>query len=166
MLGAATLILILAAGYVAGGEERLLPACAAIRCDGRVVEDNLGVLQFCVPRGFKVRREVGQHGDVHYGITKGRRARRYELLITSGPYFPGRLPEWAQKCDVRRWRSPDWKGEDCRLAGVKSASRYITLNAPMGYAVYEDVPSEIAARFDRILDSLCWQAWRHSGKAR
>ena len=140
-------------------DSRQVPACLDTRCTGKRIKDNLGVLRFCIPRGVDVRTEVGDHGDVHYSIKVRLHGRSYELLVASGPYFPGRLPEWTNGCNVRHWHNPESRGEDCRLETAATASRYITLNAPMGYAVYRDVPAEVAARFDLVLDSLCWSDW-------
>jgi hypothetical protein len=92
-------------------------------------------------------------------VTTRRHGKVFELVIVSGPYYTGRPPVWAAGCDVHNWQSPESSGEDCRVLGT-ARSRYITLNAPMGYAQYRDVPVEIATQFDRILDSLCWQEWK------
>src|SRR6267142_7020818 len=136
--------------------DRPIPACAQRRCAGKPIKASLGVLEFCVPRGVKLRKKVGEHGDIHYTITARLQGKSSDLYITSGPYYTGKLPDWTRGCDLHGWRSPDWKGEDCRIKGISSRSRYVTLNAPMGSAEYWDVPPKIAARFDRILDSLCW----------
>ena len=138
------------------GTDRPIPACTAVRCEGRRIKDNLGVLQFCVPRGLKVRREVGEHGDVHYAITARLHSQSFDMKVTSGPYFPGKVPSWANGCDLSRWHTPESRGEDCHLVRGDVHSRYMTLNTPMGYAQYKDVPREVAVRFDRLLDSLCW----------
>jgi hypothetical protein len=140
--------------------DRPIPACTQMRCVGKPIKDNLGVLEFCIPGGVKLRREVGEHGDIHYTITARLHGESFDLFLTSGPYYSGKLPDWARGCDLHGWRSPDWKGEDCRIIGTTGRSRYVTLNTPMGYAEYRDVPPKVAARFDRILDSLCWNEWR------
>jgi len=137
-----------------------IPACANVRCAGSVIKDSLGVLQFCVPRFAEVHTVTGQHGDIRYTITKRRHGRAFELLIISGPYFSGSLPGWAGYCAVRYWHSPESHGEDCHISGTAGRSRYITLNAPMGYAQYRDVPAEVATQFDHILDSMCWVEWK------
>jgi hypothetical protein len=59
---------------------------------------------------------------------------------------------------LRMWHSTESKGEDCRVERGATWSRYLTLNAPMGYATYLDVPPDVAASFDRVLDSLCWRS--------
>lgn len=116
----------------------------------------MGVYEFCVPQGMRVTTATGEHGDVHHSFKIGKSA---ELVISSGPYFSGTMPEWAKGCEVRRWRTPESKGEDCRVERRGRVSRYITLNYPMGFATYRDVPRSAAAVFDRILDSLCWVSW-------
>jgi hypothetical protein len=162
MFRATTLIatILVQAAAVANADDRSIPACTDMRCGGTRIRDNLGILQFCVPRGLRVQREFGEHGDVHYTMTVRLHGQPFELFVTSGLYFPGRLPDWASGCDLRRWYSPESKGEDCRIERVAARSRYVTLNAPMGYAVYKDVPPDIAARFDRMLDSLCWRSFQ------
>jgi hypothetical protein len=78
-------------------------------------------------------------------------------MITSGPYFPGRGPDWGSGWITRNWRCPEVTAKDYQLRENGLHSRYITLNAPMGYAYYKQVPAVIAARFDSVLDSLCWR---------
>ena len=136
--------------------DRLIPTCAQTRCAGKAIKDNLGVLQFCVPRGVNLAKAVGEHGDVHYTVTAHLHGESFELFVVSGPYFSGKLPDRGRRCDLRKWHSPEWKGEDCRVIESAGRSRYVTLNTPMGYAEYRDAPPEVAIRFDRILDSLCW----------
>jgi len=140
--------------------DHVIPACTDERCPGTRISDNLGVLRFCIPRGLKVTKEVGEHGDVHYKIRTKMHGEYFELTITSGPYFSGKLPDWAAGCELSRWHAPEFNGDDCRVQRGATRSRYLTLNAPMGYAFYRDVPPEVSLRFDRLLDSLCWQGWR------
>jgi hypothetical protein len=137
-------------------DTRQVPACREISCRGGRIRNDIGTLQFCVPRGLAVRRAVGEHGDVHYRIAVRRHGGAFELLIVTGPYFPGTLPEWTNGCAGRHWYSPESKGDDCRTAIGSAVSRYVTLNAPTGFGVYRDVPADVAASLDRVLDSLCW----------
>jgi len=164
MVRAATLLTIVfaqaAALSVGYAGDRTVLACTDERCAGKRIRDNLGVLQFCVPRGLKVTKEVGGHGDVHYTIAAKARDEYFELIITSDQFFSGKLPDWAGGCELSRWHAPELQGEDCRIQRSVTRSRYMTLNTPMGYAFYRDVPPEVASRFDRLLDSLCWRDWR------
>jgi len=75
------------------------------------------------------------------------------------PYFPGAIPIWMNGCDSRKWHIPNAEGEDCRTTAESGRSRYLTLNLPMGYAFYRDVAPDVAAKFDRIIDSMCWAEW-------
>ena len=113
------------------------------------IHDNQGILAFRVPPSLRVRKYDGEHGDVHYVI----RAGKSTLRIASGPYWTGKKPAWAGT--ARRWEAGGFKGEDFRLAQNGRHSRYVTLNAPMGFTEYKDVPAPAAAKFDAILDSLC-----------
>jgi hypothetical protein len=150
----ATTLLMLAAESV----DRAIPQCPQIDCVGKRVEGYLGVLQLCVPAGLRIRKELGEHGDVHYVVTARFQGQSFELIVVSGPYFPGKV-YWPD-CTLGLWHSPDYKGEDCHVAQDDTKSRYITLNAPMGFAYYRDVPPKVAARFDLVLDSLCWRETR------
>lgn len=132
-----------------------IPSCEQLHCKGKRLKGFMGSLQFCAPRSFKVTRGVGEHGDVHYAVTLRRHGQAFELSIVSGLYFTGKLPDG---CAPRRWVSPESKGEECRAIEGNRRSRYITLNAPMGSAQYENVPEEVASQFDSVLDSLCWEA--------
>lgn len=132
------------------------PACSNARCSGRQIDDNLGILRFCVPRGMKVEKAFGEHGDLHYSVSFKWKGQRHTLYIVSGPYFTGRGPrDWDPFWSVRHWQCADFKGEDYRVNRGGRHARYVTLNAPMGYATYKDLPAEVASRFDRVLDSLC-----------
>lgn len=112
MLNTVALIAVILTQHAAaiGAADRLIPACAQTRCAGKRVKDNLGVLQFCVPRRVKMEKAVGEHGDVHYTLTAHLHGRSFELFVVSGPYFPGKLPDWGRDCDLRKWHSPEWKG--------------------------------------------------------
>lgn len=140
-----------------------LPICDSSRCRGRFIRDSVGILALCIPPGTRMNVARGDHGDVHFSITKRVRGKNYELLVTSGPHFSGRLPAWARACATRLWVTPEGNGEDARCRKPGGArSRYITLNLPVGYAVYKDVPESAAAVFDRVLDSMCWNPdWRN-----
>jgi hypothetical protein len=64
------LAMILAQGAAAPkAEDRGIPACSDRRCTGRRTKDNLGVLQFCIPRGFRVRTEFGEQPRLLPGST-------------------------------------------------------------------------------------------------
>ncbi len=149
--------LVVAGVAFAGEAPRVIPACSAVQCRGKRIEDNSGLLQFCVPRGLRVRKEVGVHGDIHYMI-KGQ-GELVELRVTSGLYFPGKLPEWAQGCEARQWKGGGFDGVDCTVTAAAGGarSRYITLNVPMSYAEYMNAPTRSATAFDRVLDSMCWK---------
>jgi hypothetical protein len=160
LTAAALLVASITQRAAAGAADRPIPACTQVHCAGKPIKDSLRVLEFCIPRGVKLRRHVGEHGDIHYTITARLQGKSYDLFITSGPYYSGKLPDWAPTAICAAWRSPEWKGEDCRIMEVTNRSRYVTLNTPMGSAEYRDVPPKIATRFDRILDSLCWNELR------
>jgi hypothetical protein len=142
-------------------DDWLLPDCRKVTCSGKRIASDLGFFELCVPRNARVKKEWGEHGDLHYTITLKSRGREYSLDFTSGLYFPGRDPSNGDpRWSVRAWRHTDAKGEtrgkDYRFADRGRYSRYITLNVLMGYATYKDAPAEVAVRFEGILDSLCW----------
>ena|ERR1051325_8363790 len=129
-----------------------LPPCANAKCPGRRIDDHLGLLRFCV-RSMKVSKAVGEHGDLHYSVSFSKKGQHYTLYIVSGPYFPGKDPRGTDsRWSVRQWRCPDLKLDDYRLRNSDLRTRYITLNAPMGYATYKDIPKDVADRFDQVLD--------------
>jgi hypothetical protein len=137
-------------------DDRKVPNCETVRCSGKRITSDLGFLRFCVPRGVKVQQVHGEHGDVHYTLTIRNEGRSYELYFVSGPYFTGRDPsQGGLKWSARPWTCGEFRGEDYRLNSEDKRSRYITLNDPVGYAVYRDLPEKTALRFDKILDSLC-----------
>ena len=132
-----------------------VPACNTRPCEGTRIRTDLGFGEFCVPRGLTIRKEIGEHGDVHYTISRSKRSHD-SLLITSGPYFTGKAPGGGRAGWLfRPWKCDDWKGEDFQRVTSAGKSRYLTLNMIMGYAQYSNTPPNIAATFDRILDSFC-----------
>jgi len=134
----------------------LLPACAASQCSGKVLTE-FGLLRICVPRGVKSKTEVGEHGDRHTRLLVKARRKRHELYIVMGAYFTGKeIGRAYTRWTVSKWRcSGSLKGEDYRLTVDRLQTRYVTLNALMGYVRYDGVPPEVAARLDKILDTLC-----------
>lgn len=72
--------------------ERRIPACSQCRCDGTLIEDNLKALKFCVTRGLRVKRQTGQHGDVHYSITNDLTEVRLSCASLPARSFPGECP--------------------------------------------------------------------------
>jgi hypothetical protein len=97
----------------------------------------MGVLGFCLPRAMKARKQTGAHGDVHYEIKIRRKSVEFELRIVSGPYFPGRDPDWGSGWTFRDWRSPESGGKDFRLSENGLHSRYITLNNTYGLCLLQ-----------------------------
>lgn len=136
--------------------EWKVPECAKEKCSGKRVISDLGFFAFCVPRGFSVTWESGEHGDIHYDITVRHSGQKYHLYFVSGPYFTGKDPSGGDpRWSSRPWICKDLRGEDFRVQQGSRLSRYITLNALMGYATYRDVPKAVATRLDGVLDSLC-----------
>ncbi len=149
-------VLLAAAATQHTPSEWHVPGCAKEKCSGKRVISDLGFFAFCVPPGFKVTWESGEHGDIHYVITVRHNGQGYHLNFVSGPYFTGKDPSGADpRWSSRPWTCKDLRGEDFRIQQGPRLSRYITLNALMGYATYRDVPPPVATRFDRVLDSLC-----------
>ena len=148
---------LLLASAALAGDAWTPPSCSAVKCSGKRIENEWGILRICVPRSIKFKRESGEHGDQHFTFSSRANGRRHELYIVWGPYFTGRDPrDGDTRWSVRPWRCGDnLKGEDYRLAEGAMHTRYVTLNALMGYAKYERVSAQAAARFDKILDSLC-----------
>jgi hypothetical protein len=133
-----------------------LPACTVAGCSGRRIDDSFGILRFCVPRSMKISKAVGEHGDLHYSVSFSTNKQHHTLYIVSGLYYPGKDPRGTDsRWVVRQWRCPELKIDDYRLNDSGRRTRYITLNAPMGYATYKDLPNNVADRFDQVLDSLC-----------
>lgn len=155
MRGVVVAVLLLAVAASAE-EERLLPACAASKCSGKVLTE-FGLLRICVPRGVRSKTEPGAHGDQSTLITIKKRGKRHALEIVLGPHNSGKDPRKGDtRWMVSRWRcTGSLSGEDYRLVADGLYTRYVTLNAIVGFARYDAVPPEVATRFDKILDTLC-----------
>jgi hypothetical protein len=154
------LLLLVFLQLQSGKSDWDIPQCPVVHCSGTRIQDNMGVLEFCLPRFMRSRRQFGEHGDVHYEIKVRRHGIDFELRIVSGLYFPGGRPDWGSGWNVRRWRCPEMGGEDYYSIQDRLHSRYVTLNVPMGYAYYKDAPANVASQFDAVLDSLCWSKFR------
>jgi len=137
-----------------------VPACES--CQGKRIAHTSGTILFCVPRGVKVDRDSGFEGDIHDLITLSRCGELGKLIVSSSPNSSGypkfAPPDWfpaeaAGHSSVRNWRCSEGDGRDLRLARNGRNWRMITF--PLGYAEYSNVSDSIAARFDRVLDSLC-----------
>lgn len=126
-------------------------------CNGQTIQSDMGLLRFCLPRpGMKVTREPGEHGEMHHSLRVRHRGRPYVLLLVFGPYFTGRDPSGGNRSwSSRVWQRGNLSGVDYVLRRDSTTTRYVTLNAMMGFAEYREAPPEVARRFDRILDSMC-----------
>jgi hypothetical protein len=131
----------------------VVPACE-VTCRGKWIEDDRGVVNLCVPPGLRVESaRLPEHGALHYKI-RGKNGAA--LYVISGLYFSGRKPTWATECASIRWVDQESSDFDCHLVANGRASRYISLNLPMGFASYENIPVNAAVKFNQVLDSLCW----------
>lgn len=131
-----------------------METCKGGDCKGKRISTFLDAQSFCIPRSLKVSRTTGEHGDIHYLIVKSGR-KEITLTIVSGPYFPASNPRetdptWAENS----WECDGIRGFNYTRIKSKNKSRYVTL-APNGYATYANAPDEIAALFDKVLDSMC-----------
>src|ERR1700680_3559132 len=99
-------------------------------------------------------------GDIRDVITSSHRGETGKLIVFSSTnpsgsrkVAPDRLPAEANvHSTVRAWRCSEGEGRDLRIDRAGRYWRMITF--PLGYAEYGDVPTNIAAQFDRVLDSL------------
>jgi hypothetical protein len=162
-----SLALALAAQQAPKQAEVEIRACSATRCWGRRIEHGcLRGLRFCVPFGMDFHRAAGFEGDIHDSITIHSQGETNQLLIftanvTWGPVQTS--PDWFGLSDapagtVRQWHCSEDEGRDFRMTRNGRSWRLLTFLK--GYAEYKDVPLKAAAKFDRILDSLCCQRAR------
>ena len=142
--------------------DELRPSCAQTSCRGKHIEHTSGVVRFCVPRGMKISRTAGFEGDIQDLVTLHQRGTVSQLLVRSwGPFgYQKSLPDWLNSdsakeghSSIHAWRCSEGAGGDYRLAKDGRQSRF--LQFPLGWAEYSDVSPDVAARFDRVLDSLC-----------
>lgn len=140
-----------------GWQERVeLPACEAVKCTGRRIEDSLGVLRFCVPRGIQVEERTGEHGDRHQTLTVKVKGEAYTLQFSSGQWYSGKDPRNGEA----GWKITEWVRDgvlavDYRLTMAERVKRYVMLKTPPGFAEYWNTPTEVAARWDGVLGSAC-----------
>jgi hypothetical protein len=138
-----------------------IPACSTARCRGKRIAHTWGLFRFCIPHGMKFRRVTGFEGDVHDSIRLQSRGETGELIIftanaTWGPVKS--IPEWLhlaspREASVRRWRCSEGEGQDFRW--TENGRSWRMLGFVIGFAEYQNVSADIAAKFDRVLDSLC-----------
>jgi hypothetical protein len=129
-------------------------------CSGKRIVHTVGTVLFCVPRGMKVHRDEGFEGDSQDVVTFSRRGEIGKLIVRSSINPSGyrkSTPIWfpaeAGQSTARNWRCSEGTGRDFRLTRDQRYWRMITF--PLGWAEYSDVPANIAAQFDKVLDSLC-----------
>lgn len=128
----------------------------------RIRHGMLGEFEFRVPHGVKYHRAVGFEGDVHDTLTARSAEGASELRIftanpTWGPVKPG-PDDWPadaarRALSVRSWQCSEAAGHDFRF--TRNGREWRMLGFPFGYAEYQNVPPNIARKFDRVLDSLC-----------
>ena len=139
-------------------------ACSATRCWGkRITHGFFPTLRFCLPFGMDFHRVAGFEGDIHDSITVHSKGETSQLLIftanlTWGPVQTN--PDWFGSSDapvgtVHGWHCVENEGRDFRMTRDGRSWRLLTF--VKGYAEYKDVSLKAAAKFDRILDSLCYQ---------
>jgi hypothetical protein len=130
-------------------------------CWSKRIAHTFGTILFCVPRGMKVQRVAGFEGDIRDVITLSRRREIGKLIVLSdGNPSGNRNPpsDWLPTngplhSSVHAWRCTEWDGRDLRIDRDGRYWRMITF--PFGYAEYGNVPANVSAQFDRVLDSLC-----------
>ena len=143
--------------------DELRPSCSQVSCRGKSIKHSYSMFCFCVPYGMKVRRTAGFEGDVSDLITlhHGGAVAQLRVYSTVNPSsYLYLVPDWLNKSSAEKgqssihaWRCSEGAGGDYRLTKDGRHSRFIQF--PLGAAEYKDVSPDIAARFDRVLDSLC-----------
>jgi len=139
--------------------EAQIPSCGS--CWGRRARHTVGTIVFCVPHGIKPHRDASFEGDIRDVMTISSRGETGKLIIVSSTnpfgnrsippdWFPSGAPPHST---VHTWRCSEGSGRDLHLDRDGRYWRLIVF--PLGYAEYGNVPANIAARFDRVLDSLC-----------
>ena len=141
-----------------------VPSCSQVPCQGkRVAHTQLGVFEFCVPRGIKSRRVVGFEGDYIPLRVRGdlSELEMFTANVTWGP-VKSRPDDWPSAAATpgdtvseRQWQCPEGRGHDFRFHHNGRNWRMVAF--PTGFAEYENVLSKAAEQFDRVLDSLCCQ---------
>jgi hypothetical protein len=138
-----------------GADSSALQAHSCGFCGGKQITDTSGTILFCIHHGMKFHRNAGFEGDFRDNIRFSHRGETGELIIRSGVSPSGfrKPPEAGGHSSVRSWRCSEGEGRDLRIDRATRYWRMITF--PLGYAEYGDVSANIAAQFDRVLDSLC-----------
>ena len=156
-----TVVVVFATGTLSlGSAESQEPSCQS--CSGKQITHTIGTVVFCVPRGLKVTREAGFEGAIRDAIalSTGEKASLtiYSNLSPSGYRRPFGTPSWfpadtAGSSSVRDRQCSEGAARDIRL--IRNERYWRMISFPLGYAEYVDVSAKEAARFDRVLDSLC-----------
>lgn len=162
MLLGIALALALAEQTSEGHATQEIHKCSETRCWGkRIIGHGYRLVEFYRPFGTDFHRVAGFEGDLHDSITIHSKGETSELLIFTANITWGPVqtrPEWfgfpdAPKGSVHRWHCAEDQGRDFRMAENGRSWRFLMFLK--GYAEYKNVPSKAAAKFDRILDSLC-----------
>ncbi|HLK18517.1 MAG TPA: hypothetical protein VKT81_06150 [Bryobacteraceae bacterium] len=166
MLPVMAVALALAAQTNQVSDSREIHLCATTHCWGkRIKQHGFGLIQFCRPFGTDFHRAAGFEGDIHDSITFSSKGETSQLIIFTANATWGPVqtkPAWfgspeAPEGTVHGWHCSQEKGRDFRL--TKNGRSWRLLTFITGYAEYKDVPQKAAMKFDRILDSLCYQPW-------
>jgi len=136
------------------------PTCQS--CSGKQTTHTMGTVVFCVPRGLKVTRIAGFEGDIRDSIalSGGEKASMtiYSSISPSGYRRPVGTPSWfpadpSGHSSMRDRQCSEGAVRDIRL--IRKERYWRMISFPLGYAEYVDLSAKEAARFDRVLDSLC-----------